>query len=268
MLDTLWAAERRDWPGYFFRIIRCSDPTVLVSLQVDSTEGTPFTMGNGEGWTHLPFRRLFFTWTAQVGQWIDVLIRGNPEEADPRRFEWFSKIDATAVTISGTTSVTQNTDPWLVAPQVDGTPLVAKTWNIKNTAAAPWQIAAGSSQLYPLFNEEMWRQAGLSFAGAAGVIASPVNISGNTTSATFQDFYWPIGVTLQIRRAMLKSNSDSGSATLAIRDAADNVIEEATAGTIGMACFEKTTMVSGLKMSIKSSSAGVGVHADLWGWEV
>ena len=94
-----------DAEGHYFRVRSVSRSTVTIQVGINAPTGKRVQLSQGQGWVHLPFSRLWFTWTAQdlagVPDWIDLEIYGSPWDARPELFNTFNAVDASFVYLTG-----------------------------------------------------------------------------------------------------------------------------------------------------------------------
>jgi hypothetical protein len=81
------------WAGWYFRVIGSSSPSAQITVRVDEADSQAREMRQGAGWTQGPFTRLYLSWDAQPGEWVDVLVGGDPDDYQPGEYEAFPSAD-------------------------------------------------------------------------------------------------------------------------------------------------------------------------------
>jgi hypothetical protein len=78
-------------------LVRRSSATAAITLHLDEPGGDGIPLTSGHGFAHAPFQRLYLSHPAQEGQWVELVIAGDPEHADRRLFSAIRPHDAPAV---------------------------------------------------------------------------------------------------------------------------------------------------------------------------
>ena len=87
--------------GHVFQVIQASSNAAEMSLTINEPDGKRFEVREGFGWQHSPYTGLYVTHDAQPGEWMDVLIGGDPGQAKSEYFRVFAVSNASSVTIDG-----------------------------------------------------------------------------------------------------------------------------------------------------------------------
>ena len=226
-LDT--ASDRRQLAnaGHTFQVVDASSSSAAASLTIGEADGKAVPIKNGFGWTHSPFTALYVTHDAQAGEWLDVVIGGEPGEARPEFFRVFGVSQASAVTIEGQSG---NVD-------ID---IVSQTLGGLNVNAAPVADVLDDRQMDNASESAL-----------------------ETTSSVFQVAYTvPAGRKAVIRRA---GAYGTGPGYLQIDDGANALVTAGMEGTFNpVQVFDNYQLAAGYRVKIRSSIVGQTAGISMW----
>lgn len=100
-LDAARDLEEYNLPGSYISIRGASSATAAVTVRFDHAGAPAITMLKGHSFRNLPFDRLFLSWIAQPGQWIEIITAGEPSDYRPGQFEASIEAAIADVAITG-----------------------------------------------------------------------------------------------------------------------------------------------------------------------
>lgn len=89
-LDDGLARESVGGAGHYLRVTNASSFRASIIVYTEKNEVSGFPMTRGSGWKHLAFDSLIVDAAAQPGEWVEITVAGNPDEARQELFDTYT----------------------------------------------------------------------------------------------------------------------------------------------------------------------------------
>lgn len=232
-LDQAESLRVRDWPGRFIRVRRASSNAANIVVFFDDAEGEGVQLVKGEGFREIAFSRLYFSWTAQPGEWVELVIYGDPRDVRREQFD---------VTLPIETSAVEILDPLSAAGNVQTS--IEESITLPVSAAANLPVEAGER----------------------AIAGDYVDAYDNSTSTTWQTLHTvATGKQLVIEHASI--NSTNGLAELAIRNGSTVVAKVSANQNHRQGFWSGLVVPAGYTIDIKIGSGSYNARGGVSGWE-
>jgi hypothetical protein len=99
-LDQARSSHRYAESGHYFQVTDASNPNIVIGVQVNQPTNRKHNMRKGEGWINDAYSEFYLTHNAYPGEWIEISLGGDPQEASRPLFQRYTEDALASVNVS------------------------------------------------------------------------------------------------------------------------------------------------------------------------